>query len=164
MVKNFDFGYSPTGSTGCFPILITDGFPDHIQYYKGLGGGYYDNNTNSIGLDWHKLLYYKKGSVVWGTPVNQGLLTGVHETNAKHGAILISPNPIIESATVEINGTAPAENITFTLTDLIGKEALRLESNEAKFKIDRGNLSPGLYLYSVKSNATVFKQGKIILQ
>jgi hypothetical protein len=53
----------------CWGILAVDGcFPDY-SYYKGLGGPYYKCSGIGGNSEENRLIYYKKASTTWGTPL-----------------------------------------------------------------------------------------------
>lgn len=107
--------------------------------------------------------FYKDGAESCASDV-QDFLTTVQDIKVNNLSVSIFPNPVNTSALLEITGTEPAEQSAFSLTDLVGKEVFHVETIESKITFERGNLSPGIYVYSVKSNARVFAPGKLIIQ
>jgi len=87
----------------------------------------------------------------------------VHETPYTANDIAIYPNPVSESVTVKINAIAGRIK-SIVITDLAGKTVYQSGIlNVNKATIERGNLSPGVYLISVNtSDSKVVK--KLILQ
>jgi hypothetical protein len=162
LVKNSDPRYSSYENKGCFNYLLLDGYPDNFHYFKGLGGAYYDTYT-TFGSS-NELLYYKKGSVAWGTPVSQGELTSVMEVQTSVAPAIIFPNPFSKSAVLDLSKNTAKELVTFSLFDFLGKEVMHLETTENKIEIERGNLESGMYLYSVSKNSQFIQMGKVVIQ
>jgi len=77
--------------------------------------------------------------------------------------ISIYPNPILESAIIEI---IVEDVVDFVVYDIHGKEVVRMNSlTSGHHTFDRQGLSPGLYIYSVQSNTgSILESGKLVLR
>jgi len=77
--------------------------------------------------------------------------------------ISIYPNPILESAIIEI---IVEDVVDFVVYDIHGKEVVRMNSLiSGNHTFDRQGLSPGLYIYSVQSNTgSILESGKLVLR
>ncbi len=93
-------------------------------------------------------------------------VTGVKE-QANTISISVGPNPMSNEATVTIEGTTNVSDLSFMVYDQLGREVMNntsLTSNS--FKIEKGNLATGNYIYKLsnkKDNSTI-KAGKLIIQ
>ena len=57
------------------------------------------------------------------------------------------------------------EEISFDIYDIIGKnQKIDYSIYENKIEINRGNLSSGTYLFKIKSQNSVLKTGKLLVQ
>ncbi len=77
--------------------------------------------------------------------------------------VKIIPNPFHDFTTIEINGTD--ESYYFRIVNVLGEEILnsRCQSGEA-FRLYRGKLSPGLFLFEVRAREKLLKRGKIVVE
>ncbi len=93
-----------------------------------------------------------------------GIPVGLKERNAALEAFVrIYPNPVGESATIEINSSN--ENMSLVFYDITGKEVKRMENLQPGTNIfNRGSIPGGVYFYSMQSTSGLFiTSGKIIL-
>jgi hypothetical protein len=147
--------YSPYLSPGC-------------HYLEGLGGCYSYKNESVYSPSYStetyfSLLYFKKGSTTWGVPISKSVLTAISTLKEEFASASLSPNPINTSATLEIKN-ASNELYIFSLSDLLGNEVMHKEFTADKIEIEKGNLAPGLYVYSLKSQTQTIKMGKVVIQ
>lgn len=79
-------------------------------------------------------------------------------------AVNVYPNPISESATIEI--LSNNKNVKFVLYDLNGKEVLSLHDlHSGSYPLDRGDLPGGIYFYSIHTiQGDVLASGKLIFK
>jgi hypothetical protein len=141
--------------------------PNGWNYLEGLGGSYFGPLIyDAIGMQEYgnSLLYYKKGPISIGNPLSPSLLAYAPEAQEAQLAVSISPNPLNSLAALEIRNKPSNELFIFCLSDLFGKEVLHKEFTADKIEIERGALSPGLYLYSLKSQTQTVKTGKVVVQ
>jgi hypothetical protein len=141
----------------CWQIPIADGcFPD-LTYLKGLGGPYYScTNAFSLGGEDNQLVYYKKGSSAWGTPL---VITGV-KNNELEEIISVYPNPATDYVFIKIK----LQDIPcyFELSNIQGKLTMKnkLDLNESVININ--NIDNGIYIYRLLLGDKIIKTGKII--
>ena len=94
---------------------------------------------------------------------NPQYVTGVEEQQ-NNLSVTIFPNPMKESATLQINGELKMDNGQFELYDINGKCVSKLSIVNYQLSIERGNLSAGTYLYNIVNEGTMFATGKLIVQ
>jgi hypothetical protein len=155
----FSQNYPPDS---CWNMILVDGACDPY-YIKGLGGPYYDCPGN---LFWYYLveevIYYKKGSETWGTPLNCDSLlqVGTEEFDIKE-SVKFYPNPTNGKVTI----TFPPATIfpcEFLLTDISGTVADKFILTSKTQPIDITNLKPGLYFARLTNDNGSRFIGKII--
>ena len=148
--KPYSFNWiTSNGEDSCKDLLMVDDCSVIYTYYKGLGGPYYDAFNCPFSLCElfnHKLLYYKKGDLTWGTPL---IITENIDCKVKNPEISVFPNPAKDNITVQIlkvekkclleiwstNGTKISEHIL---------------SNQSSI-IDISSLSKGIYFLKIKN-------------
>ncbi len=147
----------------CWNYPMIDAFDFSDYYFKGLGGPYHYERSN-IYTNYRKLVYYKKGSESWGTPLNCEALLHVSLPNRieKQG-VIIYPNPTSGIITLEL----PSDILTpgkLEIVEISGKTADEFAVVQKTQLLDLANLPAGLYTYKFTSaNGEVFR-GKIIRQ
>lgn len=111
---------------------------------KGYVGGGYDGSTKTDFWE-------------FSAPV------GIEEAGSEY-SFGIYPNPLHTSATVNIQPSlkASAHNV-FLMYDLHGKKVREVELDGSEMKIERGDLTEGVYLYHVYSNSKSVAAGKIVV-
>ncbi len=129
----------------CFSYTMMDDYDNSAYFYTGLGGPYHYHlgiNTSS----YRKLVYFKKGSVSWGTPLDcQTILHTSIPEDKKLFKILISPNPVVNSANITIPETMQLPvNVEFT--SISGSAVLSIEIRNYNQVVDLSNLPAGIYL------------------
>ena len=75
--------------------------------------------------------------------------------------IKVYPNPFSESTTFEIAGVE-GEQVNILLFDLTGKKVSSI-SGANKVELHRGELTNGIYFYSVSNDAGIIANGKVII-
>jgi hypothetical protein len=88
----------------------------------------------------------------------------VSESAVWSARMLIYPNPVTESATVEFENPSSSVH-TFRLFDLTGR-SVRIINNiyESRFVIDRNGLTDGIYIYTLSNPNGIVAEGKLILK
>jgi len=73
-----------------------------------------------------------------------------------------SPNPFSSSTIIDL----PVDNTTYTFTmhDVLGNVIKELKVEESKIKVNRDNLSEGIYIYKLYSAEGVLYTGKLSIQ
>lgn len=92
------------------------------------------------------------------------LPVGIGEDNIENSLVNIYPNPMGETANIEIS--LHTESVDFVLYDMYGKELMKLEDlNPGNHCIERGNLPSGTYIYSIRSvSESFFESGKLLMK
>jgi len=88
---------------------------------------------------------------------------GVNEYNIGK-IVTITPNPFSNSTIIELSGGESNKAYTFTMYNVLGKKVQEFQFTGSKFKVDRGNLSEGLYIYMLYSDEGVIHTGKLSIQ
>ena len=134
-------------------------------YAEGLGQSeYYRLDSDLQKLD--KLVYFKKGSEWWGSPVGTECspLLGDSESPAVTApGVKIIPNPMKNQAQIIIEGTDAGKVTEFTLFNIVGKKVYSTPINAGTTTLDRNNLPSGMYLYVIKGKDTV-SSGKLVIE
>jgi hypothetical protein len=147
--------------------------PEHpnehwTSFVSGLG------KTSGTEYAWlgytHKwyLVYYKKGSETWGTPVAKdcSALTGNEDTTKPDiPPIQIMPNPVITEAKIHLSDFSQTGNSRLVLYDCLGKEVFNEIIHSNPFIFDRNGISNGIYILNyLDNNGNRKGKLKIILQ
>ncbi len=95
---------------------------------------------------------------------------GIKEITTTLSCILF-PNPMREEAQINFKSKVQNSKFEFELYDLQGKlvrnfefETSNLPTGQAGFKLLRGNLAPGTYIYKVSSPDGAAASGKLVIQ
>ncbi len=95
VIKDFHllcYNQPPISMSPCFASFPRCGYHG-VRYAQGLGFvTMLDNVSSCLHCCYQRLVYYEKGSEVWGTPVNYSLLLEETEIE-KRGKAIITPNP-----------------------------------------------------------------------
>lgn len=139
----------------CFSDAIFDGCFDPLQYYKGLGGPYY-NCGYAFQSSERTLVYYKKDGVSNGTPFN---LLGVDDQVVIEESFTLFPNPAFDQVTVTFKNEG-----LFALEcyDLLGKLVQKEMITNSGQVINISSLKSGMYLYRIKDGIKTIQTGKLI--
>lgn len=156
----------PLWSNGqqCWNYATIDDYDIDAYYYKGLGGPYHYWMAAGLNTNFRKLVYYKKGTQTWGTPLNCDTLlhTSLQDDPLKQ-RLSIFPNPTsgIINIAVPQSFQLPCNLAVF---DLAGRVAKEFQITELMLSFDLSNFPSGLYTYKViAANREVFR-GKVIKQ
>ena len=130
------------GFFGCWPIY---------SYKKGLGGPYYE--CTDMGVDcagWIKnnLVYYKKGSKTWGTPLSLKL----GQKKYKDQLFEIYPNPAHNFVFIRLD-RYKGDYCVINIYDLSGRNILSrsVKSANKEFQVDISSLPVGYYILELNS-------------
>jgi Secretion system C-terminal sorting domain len=134
--------FSGTPIDTCWYQIMFDGCLSDNKYLNGLGGPYYFcTNTFSLGETERKLVYYKKGDIIWGNPLS---ITGIEKFNISK-YLCIYPNPASDQ--IQVHGAK--QNITkLEIIDINGKTVLTLNEIIGN-NIEISQLSKGLYFVNI---------------
>ena len=127
----------------CYVFGILDGCPFYDHFIEGLGGPYY-SGTCFEGVYQQQLVYYKKGSETWGTPLSINQYEGLSE----QPKVNIYPNPWNYSTSIAINSTS---DVSVSIFDNMGKQVsiIAYHSGNTTINLNRSDYKPGLYLFLV---------------
>jgi hypothetical protein len=123
------------------------------KFANGLGStGYFAYNGTDYWLD--TLVYFKKDSVEWGTPVDCPFGTGLHELVTPRKIILF-PNPT--HSQLFLSGNFNPQQNQFTLFNSLGEEMKMKLSDQINdsLMIDVSELPVGFYFLRVKNDEEV---------
>jgi len=148
--------------TCIYPIITDEKYYENNCYIEGLGGPYW--NLSDMGWETnHNPVYYKKGTEVWGTPLNcDSLLVGIIEKVAVKQGVTILPNPMLDWAKFSINQQS-GNRFILKLFDSTGRPSGEWQFNSPDFIFSRGNLKPGVYFYMITGDNNFTIHGKIVL-
>ena len=89
-------------------------------------------------------------------------ITGINTISSENGSIKIYPNPMNESATIELNSTI--EKAIFTMYDLDGRVVYKNENlSSGKSQIETREIANGMYFYSLTSQSKILANGKLLI-
>lgn len=92
-------------------------------------------------------------------------LLGVNEQAADNIQVTAYPNPFVSQTVIDINNASASGDIHVTITDALGREVMnRIADAKRSVTVDRGNLSPGVYFYTVKQNGGSIGTGKLVIE
>lgn len=159
-----DYSYNYILESNCWSQIYSDGLcPPY--YITGLGGPYYNCLSYPYwSSDILEIIYYKKGSETWGTPLDCDSLLKVSITESPLiQKVKIYPNPTSGTIMVSI-----PENIQFPCTleifDISGRFSRAFTLNQQTQFFDLSNIPAGLYNYKVTTAKGDTFRGKIIRQ
>lgn len=138
-----------------------------ITYSVGLGVTSWWSWGTQWDTDNESLVYYKKGSIVWGTQVATDCNTLVPmDTKPQKKAITIEiiPNPVRTSAEVHIFGMNEDSGMMFSIFDGLGRQVLDIPVTNKDFNLDCSGFHPGLFFYRLTNQSgKSFSIGKVIV-
>lgn len=143
----------------CWILPLIDDCNSQTYYLKGLGGPYYDCDfVFSLGGMERKLVYYKKGQIIWGSPL---IITGINDERIDR-KINLFPNPANDFITIQFEEFN--QSAIFEIFDIKGKLLLTrtIDSNESTIGIM--DLKAGLYLYRLRDNKMLYVIDKLIIR
>jgi len=107
------------------------------------------------------LVYFKKGSETWGTPIASDcsvlLGDGQNIKNVEGYRIEVIPNPVIDNAQILLKGLPALDNLTYELYNYSGAIVRRGNNPGMTFTFDRQGLPSGLYLLLVSGDSGILK-------
>ena len=142
-------------------------FPEGIfEYAEGLGCTCTHYEYSWDNYSWENLVYYKKGSETWGTPVatDCGIQLGI-EKEQETGTITLQviPNPIEYQAEINLSEFDSHDCLKYFLYDYYGHKLKEGNIESRTFDIDRQGFSNGLYFLIVRDqNGNIKASRKII--
>ncbi|MFH1937152.1 MAG: T9SS type A sorting domain-containing protein, partial [Bacteroidota bacterium] len=115
---------------------------------------------------WIDLVYFKKGTEVWGTPVSTScntLLSDELRFANYELRITIYPNPVKSQVIIQIDEFKQGSSVEFRLFDFLGREVYRTEIRQSPYAMNRPPLQNGLYIWQVTGEEET-STGKLILE
>lgn len=146
--------YIQENSGNCYlPLTETCSY----YYIEGCGGPYRKCNSEGISES-DSLVYYKKGSEEWGTPLNE-VVYGIHEMNLTE-ILNVFPNPATDIISFRlINEDSNDLRLEIYSTMGIKLKTIPFTNNEIILNLQ--SFKSGLYFYKV-SNTQIHGVGKFI--
>jgi hypothetical protein len=154
--RGYYFYYS---HDSCWQFIMADGCLSTDYYYKGLGGPYYEcesNFTEFTSIS-NELVYYKKGQESWGTPL---VITNI--TDNKKTDPLVYPNPTDDVIWIKLNDLK--EFTLFELVDINGIVVLKKQLENSNNTIKVNHITKGIYFFKILKNNNPIESGKIIIK
>lgn len=143
----------------CWGGAYIDPMPTFYEYFEGCGGPYsaYDDWYGNV--DSYKLVYYKKGSEEWGTPLSpdcERLNIDNITIDKSNPEISVFPNPCNQYIDVNVKNIKQPQ-ITMELYNIEGKliESYIINSNLSN-RLNLSNLDKGIYFakfYTIDFNS-----------
>ena len=141
--------------SNCWSRMILDGCFPMNSYYTGLGGPYIECTGWMLSYESNSLVYYKKGSETWGTPL---VIIKLDQTEMIP-LISVYPNPTTDLISFEVN-----EDTEVRITDLNGKLLINKLINRFDNSISLAVIADGLYIYNIIRAGVKLQTGKISKQ
>lgn len=125
---------------------------------------YFVGNTYQEELDYLKWWFRSRSEwldINWpGTCWN----VSVNESPRTYVTYQLYPNPAKEWFMLRIDKPFKVENAVFVLMDITGREVLRINDvNTNELLVACGELSSGLYLYSLSAGSSLLVKGKVVV-
>lgn len=146
-------GYAYYGNDSCFNDPF-EFFGPVNSYVPGLGLTNWYMEYADVGLTRKamNLVYFKKGTEVWGTPVAtdcSGLITTVAEANA-NPRFEVFPNPAKTGVTVRFENTGETTGYQYCLYNYSGALVSEGPVMVNPLTIQRDHLPPGVYILLIR--------------
>ena len=149
---------------GCWGYIIGEGWSE-TEYSRGLGKTRY--HAYDLASEWHdELVYYRKGTETWGTPVAPDCqtLVGTPEVQGPTPTPpFLYPNPASGSFSFSPDATLPGTPATFRLIDYLGRTVFETTLRHPGEKITPPEHLKGLFLWQLTS-ATTRCTGRIMVK
>jgi hypothetical protein len=161
-LAKFSPSYSEFGFTGdsCWHLIMADGCLSDYKYIKGLGGPYYScTEAFCLGGAERSLVYYKKGSIAWGSPL---IITDISVIDNKR-SIQVYPNPASDFLNVKLLDKSYSDCI-ICIYSIQGKLMISRKLELTDSKLDISDLSSGIYILKIFDNKKVLKLDKLIIK
>jgi len=146
-------GYHWDWTNGCFSDPFEIWGP--ISYFvPGLGLTNWMYQLADVSVEEHtsNLVFFKKGTEVWGTQVSTdcSILLGTGEkVISPVSSIEVFPNPAETEVRIRMCNFSPVGNFSFSLYDCSGEKVRYGKLSTNPFLFNRDGLAPGLYLLIV---------------
>jgi hypothetical protein len=145
-----NIGYQMVSSSWSY----TEGLGLTSQHYQDFDPPYSQHMDQS-------LVYYKKGSETWGTPIAPDcsvlLGDGQNNKNVEGYNIEVVPNPFVDNAQVIMHGLPSSDDLTYVLYNYSGVIVRRGNIPGMTFTVDRQGLPSGLYILLISGDEGIIK-------
>jgi hypothetical protein len=162
-IPSFDY-YCDYQNDSCWGLAVWDACLSPRTYIAGLEGPYGGCSYYSA-YENRGLIYYKKGSDIYGTAVTCSTIEhlDIEDIKAETFHVSVSPNPFSDNAYVKINSDN-VQMYTFEIYNVFGQRLRKIENiNSKDFLLERENLSSGMYYFSVTTDEHSYS-GKFIVE
>ena len=139
----------------CWEEIYACGCAAPSNYIKGLGGPYYSGYGSDVFCLERTLVYYKKGDVEWGTPLE--ITAGIDNIRAKNQVKYDNVSEIFL-----INTNSHISSCLFELVDLNGRVLIQEKITSASHSVSVSGLQRGAYIYRMEEAGKMICQGKIV--
>ena len=140
------------------------------HYSRGLGQTYlfdYLASGQHAYITTENLVYFKKGSEIWGTPISTNCKSFMPvEEKRKHELpdLRIIPNPLETQADIYLDNVLQT-NLHYLLINEMGVDVQNKEITTNPFNLNRSGLQSGIYfLLILDDKNTILFRKKIIIQ
>lgn len=133
-----------------------------VKQKPNLPGGTIINNTAYIYFDFNEAIVTN----TYRHEVERDFIPIVlipDDPNAP-AALQVAPNPLVESAQMELAGYKGEAPLQLNLYDSLGRLVRRDQYNNPSFTFLRGRLAEGVYFYQVQAGGRRLDSGKLIIQ
>jgi hypothetical protein len=133
----------------------------YYEYSQGLGQTRYFNqylyyndppgNWVTVTTD-NQLVYYRKGTETWGTPIapDCATLVDIKEPALKEEpGIKVSPNPVLNETEVSVSGLRPDEPAEIILYDFLGRIVSKRHMQSNPYLLERDGIISGIYIIQI---------------
>ena len=154
--------------SGCWMPLTQPECPGAVvscDYSEGLGQSRYQEDCYGPGSThthskWNYLVYYRKGTETWGTPVatDCATLTGMeNKLCPAESPVRVYPNPAETEIRITLDQNSRNDNISYTLYNYSGVKVREGICSSPGFILERSNLSAGLYILVITYRGGIFE-------
>jgi subtilisin family serine protease len=93
----------------------------------------------------------------------KGCLIGIDEVGNGDALLTSYPNPFSETTTISYDFQDPSAKAELVFVDMLGKEIRKekLQQTTGNFTLNKGQLKPGMYFYSLIVNGKIVKTNKL---
>ncbi len=127
-----------------------------ISPAQGLAQGTQILNTAGLFFD------YNSGVTTNATVNTIDYTLSVNDIPAQGVTITLQPNPFSQFTTIKVDGNE--NGFELKVYDVVGKLVRSEQTQNNLFRIERGNLAQGMYMYEVTQKGKVIGKGKMIAQ
>ena len=164
-----DFAYMYYHDTHCYSDPFEGG--QNVHYYSpelGLTGFSHTEGPVPWINNQEFLVYYKKGTETWGTPVSTDCnsLVDIPQIPFQGKPVVkIIPNPIETQGTIIVENCFPGDQLKFDLFDYLGRKIVNFQITSGFSNFSRENFPSGLYLYTVTTDdGFPIGRGKVVIK